>query len=203
MIKKLLRKWKYGEDIVIVSGLPRSGTSMMMKMLEAGGLQVMTDGLRTADDDNPKGYYEYERIKDLENESDKSYIQEGRGKVLKVISHLLRELPNDCAYRVLFMRRDLHEVVASQNKMLQNRGEPNPVEDEKARKLYEKHIMHVRYFAKEAPNFEMIEVPYTDALSKPADVAEAVNRFLGGTLDTRKMIEAVDPSLYRNRKENL
>ena len=72
-LTNVLRKRKYGEPIVIVSGLPRSGTSMMMKMLEAGGLAPMTDSIREADIDNPKGYYEYERVKDLENEKDKSF----------------------------------------------------------------------------------------------------------------------------------
>jgi hypothetical protein len=112
-----------GEPIIIVSGLPRSGTSMMMKMLDAAGVPIMTDAVRTADIDNPKGYYEYERVKDLEKEKDKSYIKEGRGKALKVISWLLKDLPDDNQYRIIFMRRDLNEVIASQNKMLKNRGE--------------------------------------------------------------------------------
>ena len=100
-----------GEPIVVVSGLPRSGTSMMMAMIEAAGLPVMTDQQREADIDNPKGYFEYERIKDLEKETDKSYVREGRGKVLKVISFLIKDLPDDNDYRVIFMRRDLGEVL--------------------------------------------------------------------------------------------
>lgn len=121
-----------GEPIVIVSGLPRSGTSMMMKMLEAGGVPIMTDAVRTADIDNPKGYYEYERVKDLEKETDKSYIREGRGKALKVISWLLKDLPDDNRYRIIFMRRDLGEVIASQNKMLKHRGEAGAGGDRKS-----------------------------------------------------------------------
>ena len=97
--------------ITVVSGLPRSGTSMMMRMLDSGGMEVLTDSIRTADEDNPKGYYEYERVKDLETETDKSYVRDGRGKVLKVISFLIRFLPDDNQYRVIFMRRDLDEVL--------------------------------------------------------------------------------------------
>ncbi|MFQ5515191.1 MAG: sulfotransferase domain-containing protein [Myxococcota bacterium] len=203
MIRGWLRRWRYGNEVIIVSGLPRSGTSMMMKMLEAAELPIMTDGERTPDEDNPKGYYEYERVKNLEHEADKSYIREARGKVLKVISHLLRELPDDCFYRVIFMRRDLDEVIASQNKMLERRGEPNPVSDAKARELYEKHLMHVRFHVGERPNFDMIEVGYREALDQPRHAAEQVSSFLGGGLDVQRMAAAVDPSLYRNRRERL
>jgi hypothetical protein len=104
-----------------MSGLPRSGTSMMMKMLDAAGLPIVTDAIRTADIDNPKGYYELERVKDLEKETDKSYIRDARGKVLKVISFLIKDLPDDNQYRIIFMRRDLNEVIASQNKMIAHR----------------------------------------------------------------------------------
>jgi hypothetical protein len=203
VIKKLIRRWKYGDEVIVVSGLPRSGTSMMMKMLEAGGLSIMTDGLRGADEDNPKGYYEFERVKNLEQEADKSYIREARGRVLKVISHLLKELPDDNFYRVLFMRRDLDEVIASQNKMLERRSEPNPVSDEKARGLYEKHLMHVKFHVQEKPNFELLEVDYRGALDQPEEVARRVNRFLGCRFDEHKMVETIDPNLYRNRKDLL
>jgi hypothetical protein len=199
-ITRFLRRRKYGTDVIVVSGLPRSGTSMMMKMLEAGGLQIVTDGVRTADEDNPKGYYELERIKDLESEQDKSYIRDARGKVIKVISFLLKELPDDCFYRVIFMRRDLGEVVASQNKMLDRRGEDNPVRDEKAIDLYGRHLISTRLFAEDSPCFEMVEVDYTGALGDPEGAASQVNAFLGGKLDVQKMAEAVDPALYRNRR---
>jgi len=139
-----LRKRKYGEPIVIVSGLPRSGTSMMMKMLEAGGLSVMTDAIRQADIDNPKGYYEYERVKNLEKETDKSYVREARGKVLKVISFLLKDLPDDNFYRVVFMRRHLDEVISSQNKMLDRRGEDAIEDRETMAEAYRNHLAAVK-----------------------------------------------------------
>ena len=119
----LYRRVRYGPPIVVVSGLPRSGTSMAMKMLEAGGLSVVTDGLRAADEDNPKGYYEDERVKDLHQAADKAWLRDARGKVVKIISFLLKSLPAENNYQVLFMHRNLREIVSSQNKMLVRRGE--------------------------------------------------------------------------------
>jgi hypothetical protein len=198
-----LRRLRYGPEVVIVSGLPRSGTSMMMKMLEAGGVPIMTDGVRAADEDNPRGYFEVERVKDLEKEADKRWIRDARGKALKVISFLLKELPEDCGYRVVFMRRDLSEVVASQNKMLDHRGEENPIRDEKAIELYRKHLISTRVFTGMSPRFQVLEVAYREVLSDPERLARQVNAFLGGHLDVERMAEAVDPDLYRNRAEEL
>src|SRR5262247_2722612 len=107
LLQDFLRRRRYGEPIVVVSGLPRSGTSMMMKMLESGGLPILSDGERKPDVDNPNGYYEVERIKRLEHETDKSWLRDARGKVVKVISFLVKDLPDDNFYQVLFLRRDL------------------------------------------------------------------------------------------------
>lgn len=202
-ISKFLRKRKYGDEVIVVSGLPRSGTSMMMKMLDAVGLPIMTDHERTADEDNPRGYFEYERVKDLKQEADKSWVRGARGKVLKVISHLLEDLPDDNFYRVILMRRDFDEIIASQNKMLDRRGERNPVEDEKAKEAYIRHLVDVRFLARKRPNFELLEIHYTQALEAPQTFVADVNAFLGGKLDTEAMIEVVDPELYRNRKREL
>ena len=199
-IGDFLRRRRYGEPIVIVSGLPRSGTSMMMKMLEAGGVAIMTDSIRTADVDNPKGYYEYERVKELEKETDKSYIREGRGKALKVISFLLKELPDDNFYRIVFMRRDLGEVISSQNKMLGRRGENAITDDEMMAEAYRNHLASVRILVRKRPNFEILEVRYDAAVKQPKDAARAVNEFLGGALDEAAMVAAVDAELYRNRR---
>ena len=93
--------------VTIVSGLPRSGTSMMMKMLEAGGIELLIDRVRVADADNPKGYYEFERVKQIE--TDQAWLPEAQGKAVKMISALLRHLPADCRYRIIFMeRRHVH-----------------------------------------------------------------------------------------------
>ena len=194
-----LRKRKYGEPIVIVSGLPRSGTSMMMKMLEAGGLSVLTDSIRQADIDNPKGYYEYERVKNLEKETDKSYVREARGKVLKVISFLLKDLPEDNFYRVVFMRRHLDEVISSQNKMLDRRGEDAIEDRETMAEAYRNHLAAVKILVRKRPNLEMLEFRYDEAVKNPKEAARSVNAFLGGALDERDMAAVIDGELYRNR----
>jgi hypothetical protein len=194
------RRRKAGEPIVIVSGLPRSGTSMLMKMLEAGGLQIMSDAARGADVDNPKGYFEYERIKDLEKETDKSYLREGRGKALKVISFLIQHLPDENDYRVIFMRRDLDEVLSSQDKMIQRLGSADAAADREAMKeAYRNDIVRTRLLCRKRSNFEMIEIQYKATVENPAETARRVNEFLGGRLDEAAMRRAVDESLYRNR----
>lgn len=196
-------KKKYGEPIIIVSGLPRSGTSMMMKMLDAAGIPIMTDAVRSADVDNPKGYFEFERVKDLEKEQDRSWVAEARGKALKVISWLLKDLPDTNEYHIIFMRRDIDEVLASQNKMLQHRGEADKTDDAIMAEAYRHHIADVRIMGRKRPNWRLIEIRYDETVKDPASVARQVNAFLGGRYDERKMAEAVDPNLYRNRKEQL
>jgi Sulfotransferase domain len=195
----LLRRRKYGKPVIIVSGLPRSGTSMMMKMLEAGGASIMTDAIRQADVDNPKGYYEYERVKHLEKETDKSYVREARGKALKVISFLLKDLPDDNYYRVIFMRRHLDEVIASQNKMLDRRGEEAIQERETMAEAYRNHLAGVKILVRKRPNFDMLEFRYDEAVKDPREAARTVNAFLGGTLDEGAMTAVIDAELYRNR----
>jgi hypothetical protein len=190
-----------GEPIIVVSGLPRSGTSMMMRMLDAGGLHAMSDGEREADIDNPKGYFELERIKHLEKETDKSYVREARGKSLKVISFLIKDLPDDNDYRVIFMRRDLEEVLASQDKMIDRLGtEDSSAAHEAMKEAYRNDIVRTRLFCRKKPNFEYTEVHYKTAVEDAAAAAQQVNAFLAGTLDEAAMREAVDASLYRNRQ---
>jgi hypothetical protein len=198
-LKRMFRK-DPGDPIVVVSGLPRSGTSMLMKMLDEGGMQIMTDSERVADIDNPKGYFEYERVKDLEKETDKSYVREGRGKVLKVISFLIKDLPDDNDYRVIFMRRDLDEVIASQNKMIQRLGTDDSTAAEEAMKeAYRNDIVRTRLLCKKRPNFELIEISYKSTVEDSEATARSVNAFVGGHLDEAAMRAAVDGSLYRNR----
>lgn len=198
-LKKLFRGDR-GEPIVIVSGLPRSGTSMMMRMLEAGGVPIMTDAEREADIDNPKGYFEYERVKDLEKETDKSYVQEGRGKALKVISFLIKDLPDDNDYRVIFMRRDLGEVLQSQAKMIDRLGtSDSDADDEMMKEAYRNDIVRTRLLCKNSDNFELIEIHYREAVEDAASAAAKVNAFLDGRLDEAAMKAAVDRTLYRNK----
>lgn len=198
-IQRLYRRLRFGEPIVVVSGLPRSGTSMLMKMLDAGGLSVVTDGQRTADEDNPKGYFEAERIKGLAQESDRRWLAGARGKAIKVISYLLRSLPSQFNYRVVFIRRDIEEVLASQSKMLARRGERDDAPPERMRALFEKDVGRARSMLAHEPQFETLEVQYTAILARPLEEARRIAGFVGGDLDVEAMAAAVDPELYRNR----
>lgn len=190
-------------EIVVVSGLPRSGTSMMMKMLEAGGLAPITDSLREADQDNPKGYYEFERVKQLDK-GDTAWVPEARGKVIKVISALLKFLPGNEQYKVIFIRRNMPEILASQRKMLVNRGEdPDKMDDAQMAMLFEKHIQQIEAWLKDQPNFDVLYIHYSDVLSDPVTAAQAIAAFLPGRVDAEAMVEVVDPDLYRNRQTKL
>ena len=185
--------------ITVVSGLPRSGTSMAMKMLDAGGLEPLTDNLRTADNDNPKGYYEFERVKSLDK-GDTAWVPEARGKVVKVISALLRYLPPDQHYKVIFMQRRLKENVASQKKMLVNRGEAtDTVTDEELMVLLEKHLKTVYAWLNSQPNVDVLYLKYHEVVENPREQARIINAFLGGILDEDKMAHVADEKLYRNR----
>jgi hypothetical protein len=183
---------------MIVSGLPRSGTSMMMKMLEAGGLDVLTDHRRQADTDNPKGYYEFERVKQLEH--DRSWLRDAEGKVVKIISQLLHHLPPDYAYKVVFMRRRMEEILASQEQMLVRRGEEtDKIADEKLAALFRQHLERVKAWLDEQPSFDVIYVSYNRVLESPRDEARRVDAFLDEDLDVHRMAAVVDPQLYRQR----
>ncbi|NOZ51076.1 MAG: sulfotransferase domain-containing protein [Chloroflexi bacterium] len=184
--------------IVVVSGLPRSGTSMMMKMLEAGGLSVLSDGERQADTDNPQGYYEFERVKQLDK-GDVAWLPSARGKVVKIISALLEHLPPGYDYKVLFMERRMSEVLASQQKMLKRRGEPSHVDDETLARLLAKHVQHVKSWLTSQPHFAVMTVDYNHMLADPEPYVRRVNQFLGGQLNEQAMNAVVDPTLYRNR----
>jgi hypothetical protein len=186
------------EVITIVSGLPRSGTSMMMKMLEAGGMEVLTDEVRTADIDNPKGYYEFERVKQIE--TDQAWLPEAQGKVVKMVSALLRHLPAAYRYRIVFMEREMDEVLASQQQMLIRRGEATDrVSDERMAQMFRLHLQQVRDWLAGQPNVEVLYIHYSDVLAHPAAAAERIARAFRGNLDAAAMARVVDPGLYRQR----
>lgn len=200
MVTRLFRRLRRGAPIVVVSGLPRSGTSMAMKMLEAGGVPILTDGIRTADESNPKGYYEFERVKELDKDGDTAWLGEARGKAVKIISFLLTYLPDIYDYHVVFMNRDVDEVLASQNKMLAARGEaPDTADDAKMREVYGKHLEKVGRFLRR-PCFTTLQVRYRDVIDNPAAEARRLNEFLGGRLNVEQMSKVADRELYRNRK---
>jgi len=202
-LTELLDELRYGRPIVVVSGLPRSGTSMTMKMLEAGGLEIVIDGVRTPDEDNPRGYFEDERVKDLDETTDRAWLRACRGKVLKVVSPLLQHLPSDNRYRVVFMRRDLREVLASQAKMLERRGEASQSADEQLLASYRGHLEKIEFQLRFRPNFDALYVDYRAVLDDPEREARRINEFLDGGLNERRMVEVVDPDLYRNRAGQL
>lgn len=182
--------------LTIVSGLPRSGTSLMMKMLEAGGMEVLIDNIRVADIDNPRGYYEFEPVKQTKNDS--SWIAPAIGKAVKMVYLLLLDLPPDYEYRVVFMRRNLDEVLASQKTMLDRLGKTSPLDDEKMAALFRDQLAKFDAWAKGRPNLHILDISYNDAVANPEAVAKTVNDFIGG-LDTNAMSQIVDSSLYRNR----
>jgi len=186
------------DEITLVSGLPRSGTSMMMKMLEAGGLPILTDSIRTADEDNPKGYYEFERVKKVKE--DQAWLPDARGKVVKVISQLLFDMPSGYRYKVLFMRRRIEEILASQKEMLKRRGTFNPdIKDEDLKTTFLKHLDRISDWLKQQDQFDVQYISYNRMLENPAELAEEVNRFLGDRLDVAAMLQVVDRKLYRQR----
>ena len=190
---------EHSKRITIVSGLPRSGTSMMMQMIHRGGLPALTDEIRVADEDNPKGYYEFEPVK--KTKEDPSWLDSAGGKVVKMVHLLLLDLPLDRTYRVVLMRRDLREVIASQNVMLERSGKSlGDLGDDKVMKIFEAQLEKVLDYLDANNNFSVLTVRYNELIAEPASHVDAVNEFLGGTLDRQAMRAVIDPSLYRQRK---
>jgi hypothetical protein len=186
--------------ITIVSGLPRSGTSLMMQMLAAGGMPILSDGERPPDVDNPRGYLEWERIKQLPK--DPGYIAEAEGKAVKVISRLLLSLPEGHEYRVIFMERPLPEVLASQEVMLRNRGTANPGTANAAMAAaFESHLREVNTWLDGKAYVTTLRVPYHEVLRDAEAIAEKLTQFLGIELNVQAMSAQVDATLYRNRAE--
>jgi hypothetical protein len=171
---------------------------MMMRMLEAGGMDVLADGVRRADEDNPRGYYEFEPVKQIEH--DRSWLGDAQGRVVKLVSQLLRHLPSDHAYKVVFMRRRMEEILASQHEMLVRRGAASSgVSDEKMADLFRRHLERVEAWLDKQPSFDVITVSYNDVLERPVEEAERISRFFGGILDVEAMAGVVDRKLYRQR----
>jgi Sulfotransferase domain len=184
--------------VTVVSGLPRSGTSLMMQMLHAGGLPVLSDGQRAADENNLRGYFEYEPVKRLR--SDRSWLPQARGQAVKIIHLLLRELLLDGSlqYRIVFMHRPLAEVLASQQAMLQREGKVG-ADAAVLKKAFESQLTQLDAWLAAQAGIRVLRVPYHRVVQEPQAVAEELNRFLGLQLDTAAMVQAVDPALHRQR----
>jgi len=201
MFKNLFKREEpkpVNKKIVVVSGLPRSGTSMMMKMLAEGGLSTVVDNLREADEDNPNGYFEIEDVKALKDGQNK-WINDARGKVVKVISYLLEFLPADLTYDVIFMDREIHEVLASQKKMLARRNEVSSISDEAMEKQYREHLKAVKYWLPRQANIRVKYVKYDEMVKSPETLVPSLIEFLELPLNAEAMKAVPNPSLYRNR----
>ena len=186
--------------ITIVTGLPRSGTSLMMKILDEGGLETVQDNIRQADIDNPNGYYEFEKVKKIKQDS--SWLPETQGKVFKMVSMLLFHLPPTYKYKLVFMRRNIDEMLTSQTKMLKRLNKPGPpVTDEQISALFTKHLDDFGVWVGKQANIELIYIWYSDLMQQPCVETGRINQFLGGSLNVAKMAAVVDPTLYRNRVE--
>lgn len=184
--------------ITVVSGVPRSGTSLMMQMLSAGGMAVLTDDERAPDASNPRGYYELEWVKSLARDS--GIVAQADGKVIKVVSSLLRFLPSEQEYRIIFMRRPLDEVIASQDRMLGRLGkEVSPAPRGSVLKAFEEHLKEVEHWISQQSNIVALYVEYLAVLRNTRWEATRLSTFLGRSLDVESMVRQVDTSLHRER----
>lgn len=194
----ILRKNLVEKPVIVVSGLPRSGTSMMMKMLAEGGLQIVTDAVRHADDDNPNGYFELETVKSLP-EGNVVWLQNAGGKVVKVIAPLLEHLPSQYLYKVLFMERELKEILASQKKMLANRNETAKLDDAKMELQFRNHLAAVKAWLVRQTNIEVLYVNFNLLIAAPKPLCAKISEFLDISINMDRMVAVPTEKLYRNR----
>ncbi len=183
--------------ITIVSGLPRSGTSMMMRMLEAGGIPALTDELRTPDEDNPNGYYEFEDVKSIDSNAD--WLDDAPGCSVKMVYSLLKHLPADRNYRIVFMRREVSEILQSQKKMLERSGIETDISDATMKALFERELRQFYTWLPSQSHLNLINISYNELLSRPQSTIALINNHFDETLDVHAMNAMVDQSLYRHR----
>ncbi len=187
--------------IIVVSGLPRSGTSLMMQILQAAGIPLLTDNERPADSNNPKGYFEFERVKSLPN--DIAWLPDARGKAVKIISHLLYHLPDTYSYAVIFMNRDLDEIIQSQNKMLQKMNQPlGQLSRIRLKERFALHLQKIHWWLSARPNFVFQDVRFSDLIFSPHSELRKVWQFLGTESLTEAVLPVIDSGLYRNRTDD-
>jgi hypothetical protein len=189
---------EFATVITIVSGLPRSGTSLMMQMLAAGGMTLLTDFERKPDADNPRGYCEWEPAKLLPKQPDR--IDEAEGKAVKVISELLLSLPEGRDYKVIFMGRPLWEVLASQDEMLRRRGSSDLVAHDVMSTAFEEHLDEVNAWFQKRADVAVCRVGYRRVVDDPVHSAKAIRDFLSLDLNVEAMVQQVDRSLYHKRR---
>jgi sulfotransferase family protein len=186
------------QPVTVVSGLPRSGTSMMMKMLAEGGMPVITDEVRRADSDNPYGYFEFETVRQM-SAGNVNWLAAADGKAVKVISALLEYLPSNYSYKIIFLERDVHEILASQRKMLVNRNEKEMGNEAEIEAQIQKHLSAMKPWLVRQPNIEVLYVNYNTLMTEPEPVCEQITDFLDLPLNQTRMLAVPDKQLYRNR----
>lgn len=186
------------QTVIVISGLPRSGTSMMMKMLAEGGLPVLTDSIRSADEDNPNGYFELEQVKQLA-EGQRDWLANADHKIVKIISALLEHLPPEHHYKILFMEREIAEILASQHKMLARRNEVSKIGDAEMEAQFREHLTAIKYWLARQPNMEVMYVDYNRMMANPDAYCQKIADFVGLPLDVAKMRSVPNERLYRNR----
>jgi hypothetical protein len=180
---------------------------MLLQMLAAGGIEVLSDGSRKADEDNPRGYLEYEPVKSLATKNqanDSKWLFEARGRAVKIVVPLLDALPPDLACRVILAERDLEEVLDSQELMLVRGNHRVPASPERRRMLrdeYSRMLGRARAMLTGRPGTQLLRIDHRMAISNPHLTAGKINKFLGGGLDVRAMSAAIDPALHRNRAD--
>lgn len=184
--------------VIVVSGLPRSGTSLMMQLLDAAGVALVVDGVRGADADNPRGYFECEAVKRLATNAE--CLTTAPGRAIKIVSALVRHLPTTHDYRVLWMQRPLTEVLASQAAMLARRAQPAATDDDRLAEFFAQHLRTLEGWLAAQPNLRVLPVEYHALLRTPAEQLERIAVFLERPLDAARATAVVDPQLYRQRR---
>jgi len=198
LFSALSKKQVSDKPIIIVSGLPRSGTSLMMKMLAEGGMQIVTDAIRHADEDNPNGYFELETVKSLP-EGNLTWLQDNSGRAVKVISSLLEYLPSEYAYKVIFMEREIKEILASQQKMLVHRNETAKLNDSEMELQFRNHLAAMKAWLVRQANIEVLYVNFNVLIANPEPLCKRISDFTGISLDINRMLSVPSEKLYRNR----
>jgi hypothetical protein len=188
---------KLNRMVTVVSGLPRSGTSLVMQMLEAGGMPVFTDNKRKPDIDNPLGYFEAEAVTNLANDS--AWLELALGRAVKITSPLLPSLPASYDYKIIFVFRRLEEVLLSQREMLLHRNQPAPDDDARMAQIFSEHLESSFHWLEQQPNMELMVLPHRECICQPAQAASAIGQFLGNELDIVRMAAVVRPELYRRK----
>lgn len=181
----------------MVSGLPRSGTSLMMQMLAAGGLELFYDDARKPDESNPRGYFEHRLTRGLPY--DANWLSQCTGKVVKIISHLISYLPAVFHFDIIFMKRDLNEIIRSQNRMLQSLGSPVTDDEDELRRKYEKHLTEIIPWIQQQENMRLLTVTYQSVINDPKRESQRIANFLNTNLNISPMVQTVDTDLYRVR----